>query len=276
MERSIRHILHPTDLSVASRTAFRHALKLALISGAKLTVMHVSGEEDEEDWSAFPGVRQHLEAWGTLPPDSTTDDVAALGLKIRKVSAHRSDPVAACMDYEERHPADLIVMATSQREGPLGWPHSSVAERLARHLGKPTLFIPNDTEGFVLPDGTLRLHEVLVPVAKQPTPRAAIEAATGLCDLLAAGSVELSLFHAGARENMPDVLPPSTADRHWKELVLDAEVVEGIALTAADKDLVVMATYGRKGAWDALLGSTTERSLRRLRCPLWAVPVMQG
>jgi len=119
MDRPFRHILHPTDLSVASRIAFRHALKLALVTDAKLTVMHVSGDDDGVDWSAFPGVRQHLEAWGILPPNSTPENVGTLGLRIRKVSARGSDPVAACMDYEARHAADLIVVATSQREAPL-------------------------------------------------------------------------------------------------------------------------------------------------------------
>ena len=38
----IDHILHPSDLSEASQVAFAHALKVALISGARLTMMHVS------------------------------------------------------------------------------------------------------------------------------------------------------------------------------------------------------------------------------------------
>jgi nucleotide-binding universal stress UspA family protein len=266
-------ILHPTDLSVASRTAFRHALKVALLSGAKLTVMHVTGDEDEEDWSAFPGVRQHLEAWGELPPDSDPKDLEALGLRIRKVSASGNDPVAACMDYEERHVADLIVMATSQREGPLGWPHASLAERLARNLGRPTLFIPHESEGFVRSDGTVRLGKVLVPVAHEPSPHLAIKATTAWCDMLTNIAVDINLFHAGPRDRMPDVLPPSTTQRNWRELVVDTDVVEGIVDASTGCDLVVMTTYGRKGVRDAILGSTTERVLRRLNCPLLAVPV---
>jgi len=82
--------------------------------------MRVSGEDDDEDWSAFQGLRQHLEAWRILAPNSTPEDVGARGLRIRKVRARDSDPVAACMDYEARHAADLIVVATSQREAPLG------------------------------------------------------------------------------------------------------------------------------------------------------------
>jgi nucleotide-binding universal stress UspA family protein len=258
---------------VASRTAFRHALKLALLTGAKLTVLHVTGEEDEEDWSAFPGVRQHLEAWGELPPDSDPKDLEALGLRIRKVSASGNDPVTVCMDYEERHAADLIVMATSQREGPFGLPHASLAERLARNLGRPTLFIPHDSEGFVRTDGSVQMSRVLVPVSQEPSPRPAIHAAEAWCTLLTKSPVDIRLYHAGPREMMPDVLPASTTHLNWKEQVVDADVVDGITVAAEECDLVLMTTYGRKGVRDALLGSTTERVLRRLNCPLLAVPV---
>lgn len=270
----IKAILHPTDLSVASRTAFRHALKLALVNKAKLTILHVTGEDqEEEDWGAFPGVRDHLERWGMLPHASTMDDLSRSGLRIRKVSAQGSDPVAVCLDHLERHTADLLVMATSQREGPLGWPHSSVAERLARASGRPSLLIPHDSEGLVLADGNTKLSGVLVPVARNPTPKVAIRAATSLCDMLGQGAVSLALFHAGRREDMPDVLPASTPEQRWREHVVQADVVEGIVEAARSQDLVVMSTHGRKGAWDSLLGSTTERVLRRIHCPLLAIPV---
>ncbi|MEX1132799.1 MAG: universal stress protein [Flavobacteriales bacterium] len=267
-------ILHPTDLSIASRTAFRHALKLALVNKAKLTILHVTGEDqDEEDWGAFPGVRDHLERWGLLPNAATMDDLSNAGLRIRKVSAQGSDPVAVCLDHLERHSADLLVMATSQREGPFGWPHSSVAERMARASGRPSLLIPHNSEGLVLADGTTNLSGVLVPVARNPSPKAAIRAATSLCGMLGQGAVSLALFHAGRREDMPDVLPTSTPELRWREHVVQADVVEGIVEAARSQDLVVMSTHGRKGPWDNLLGSTTERVLRRIQCPLLAIPV---
>lgn len=273
LSRLVR-ILHPTDLSVASRTAFRHALKLALVTKAKLSILHVCEEDqDEADWSAFPGVREQLERWGVLPQDSTMDDLSGLGLRIRKVSAQGSDPVAVCLDHLERHAADLLVMATSQREGPLGWPHTSVAERLARASQRPSLLVPQDHAGIVLADGGIRLSNVLVPVAKSPAPQVALGAAGSICGLLALGAVSLTLFHAGRSTDMPDVLPASTPTLRWREQVVERDVVDGIVEAARVNDLVVMSTYGRKGAVDALLGSTTERVLRRVHCPVLAIPV---
>jgi len=120
------------------------------------------------------------------------------------------------------------------------------------------------------------LNNVLVPVAQEPSPRPAIQAAETWCTLLTKSAADLHLFHAGMCEQIPNVLPPSTTNLNLQEGVVDADVVEGIVTEADGHDLVVMGTYGGKGAWDALLGSTTERVLRRLNCPLLAVPVHQA
>lgn len=272
METRIRHILHPTDLSAASRVAFRHALRLALVTNAKLTIIHVADEVDEEDWSAFPGVRDHLEAWGVLPAGASMAELSATGLRVRKVSAVNGDPVAGCLEHEQRHPADLLVMATSQREGPLGWPHTSVAERLARTSGKPGLFIPRDSDGFVQRDGTITLQRILIPVSRNPSPRPALEAAKHWCGLLVDRVADLTLLHVGDPSGMPLVVPADTERMRWNEKVISGDVVSSVAHASPQHDLVVMSTEGRHGAVDAVMGSTTERILRRSGSPVLTIP----
>ena len=44
------------------------------------------------------------------------------------------------------------------------------------------------------------------------------------------------------------------------------------AAEEVEANLIVMPTEGRHGVFDALRGSTTERVLRRVRCPVLAVP----
>ena len=58
----------------------------------------------------------------------------------------------------------------------------------------------------------------------------------------------------------------------------DGDPVDEIAAAAelVRADLVVMPTEGRQGVFDALRGSTTERVLRRVRCPVLAVPAPRG
>ena len=54
----------------------------------------------------------------------------------------------------------------------------------------------------------------------------------------------------------------------------EGDVVDeiGAAADLVKADLIVMPTEGRHGVFDALRGSTTERVLRRARCPVLAVP----
>ena len=116
----IDSVLHPTDFSEASRVAFQHALKTALLAQSKLTLLHVSSGGTSE-WSDFPGVRETLERWGMLPKGSLRSAVGELGINASKVMAEESEPVDAVMRYLEKHPADLIVLATSQRDGHARW-----------------------------------------------------------------------------------------------------------------------------------------------------------
>ena len=48
------------------RSRFRHDLKIALVTGAKLTVLHVKASPSTE-WQDFPCVRDTLERWGAHP-----------------------------------------------------------------------------------------------------------------------------------------------------------------------------------------------------------------
>src|SRR5262245_10999994 len=109
----LQHVFHPSDFSVASETAFAHALKAALIAKATLTIFHVSPDQ-RENWTDFPGVRQTLERWGILSKNSPKSAVPELGIQVSKVSARDRDPVKSVLGFLEHHPCDLIVLATQQ------------------------------------------------------------------------------------------------------------------------------------------------------------------
>jgi nucleotide-binding universal stress UspA family protein len=57
--------------------------------------------------------------------------------------------------------------------------------------------------------------------------------------------------------------------------VAKGDPVEWISVAGADfdADLIVMTTEGHTNLLDLLRGSTTERVVRRARCPLLAIPV---
>ena len=276
----IETVVHPTDLSPASERAFAHALAIALVRRARLTLLHVSAD-DRPDWGEFPAVRRTLERWGLLERDSSRGAVLEqLGLKVTKRTISGVFPARAVVDYLDEDPADLLVVATEGRDGAVRWLHGSVAEAMARRSKTMTLFVPAHAEkSFVsLADGTLTLNNVLLPIDRTPDPSAAIEFARRVADIGGDGTATISLLHVGAETDMPRVRAEDGARWTFARIHREGEPVAEI-LAAAElvgADLIVMPTSGRAGVFEVLRGSTTERVLRQAPCPLLAVPASSG
>src|SRR5258706_6201940 len=60
---ALRSIVHPTDFSDLSATAFAHALRIALAARCKLYLLHVS-QYDAAEALAFPHAQRLLAQWG--------------------------------------------------------------------------------------------------------------------------------------------------------------------------------------------------------------------
>lgn len=273
--RRIESIFHPSDFSQASEIAFAHALKIALVSRAALNMMHVAADPDA-DWGDFPGVRQTLERWKLIPPQSPKSAVPALGIDVTKIIASSNRPVRACMDFLDHHPADLIVLAVRQFEGRMQWLEKSVGSTVARRAGEATLYFPPDVHGFVaVEDGSLSLRNILVPVAVKPQAQPAVDAILRMIDSLQLPPGRVTLLHVGDAKDAPQLGIPVSSDWTWHTVTRPGEPVEVILQVADDSraDLIVMTTEGPHGFLDALRGSTSERVLRATRCALLALPV---
>jgi nucleotide-binding universal stress UspA family protein len=267
--------LHPTDLSEASEVAFAHALKLTLMTGGELRILHVAPEGSPIGWKSFPGVREALERWGVLPSGSPPTAVAALGIQVEKIEAEASDPVSATHEILRWHPADVIVMATHQRDGFARWRHPSVAEQIAQQAHQLALFVPEGADRFVSPrTGALAIGRILVPVDHVPSPQLAVDAAATMAALAGDDPVAFRLLHVGEGP-APRVDRPERANWRWEYRSEPGDVVDRLVAGLRDwtPDLVVMTTEGHHGFMDALRGSTTERVLRAARCPLLAVSI---
>jgi hypothetical protein len=202
--------------------------------------------------------------------------VRELGIGVKKVVASSSQPVEACLGYLERHPANLIVLAVRQREGPMRWMEKPVGEPIARRSGQMTLFIPQGVHGFVSrEDGSVSLRNILVPVANKPRPWPAVEATARLISNLQLPPGTVTLLHVGAAAEMPSVKIPEDTGWTWNRVAKPGEPAETIVQSAAElgADLIVMSTEGPHGFLDALRGSTSERVLRKARCPVVSLPV---
>jgi nucleotide-binding universal stress UspA family protein len=271
----IKSVLHPTDFSEASLVAFNHALRVAMLAQSKLTLLNVSGDRPST-WDDFPGIRETLERWGTLPKGSPRSAVGDIGIEARKVVASENEPVDAVMRYLHEHPADLIVLATSQRDGKVRWLGKSVAEPVARKAGEMTLLIPGDVEGFVSGrDGSVNLTKILVPVAETPHPQAAINTAALLVQKLNAPQGAFILMHVGTANTMPACRYPEIPGWTWDKELRTGEVISSIVNAAKDHKvgLILMATDGRNGFLDGIRGSHSERVLRHGAAPLLTVPI---
>jgi nucleotide-binding universal stress UspA family protein len=277
---TIESIFHPTDFSNASRVAFEHALKLALLFKAELRIMHVAGEQDHDtDWKDFAGVRDTLARWRLLPADSPRHAVSQLGIEVEKVIAQDAHPVRACLHELERHPTDLIVLAAHPYDGRMTWMRHAVAEPLARAAKAMTLFIPHGAKGFVnSDDGTMQLRSVLIPVDIVPSPSAAIDAISRLTHLIGPQNPgTVTTLHVGGGEAQLRAEPETTGWR-WDQINRDGSPAQIILQTAYDisAELIAMTTQGRHGFLDLLRGSTTERILHGAQCPVLAIPANPG
>lgn len=269
----ISTIFHPSDFSYPSQIAFEHALKLALLLKSDLRIMHVADERPAE-WVDFPGVRGTLQHWGLLPAGSPKNAVLQLGIDVQKIIARDSDPVRACLYELEHNPAELIVLATHQHQGRMAWLRKAVAEPLARAAHAMTLFIPQDSKGFVnSDDGALRLQSILIPVANEPSPVAALSAVARITRLIGHGPGAVTTLHIGDGDAQIKTTPEPTG-WSWNQRNQEGPVIESILMVAEQvkADLIAMTTQGRHGFLDLLRGSTTERVLRQANCPVLAIP----
>lgn len=267
--------LHPTDFTPASEVAFVHALKLTLLTGGDLHILHVAERASLPTPAAFPGVRETLQRWGVLPPGSPSEAVGELGITVEKVEAVGADPVTATGEFLLRHPADIVVMATHPRDGLARWREPSVAEAIARHAGEIALFVPEGARSFVSrPTGALSLRRILVPVDHAPAPQPAIDAAAAVAMLAGDEPITLRLMHVGATP-FPSGEGPGRRNWTWERRAEPGHPVEALTRAAREwePDLVVMSTQGRHGLMDALRGTTTERLLHAARCPVLAASV---
>jgi nucleotide-binding universal stress UspA family protein len=270
-----RQIFHPSDFSEASYVAFAHALKLAVAARSHLTILHTGSKATAGTWAEFPRVRQTLENWSLLPPGSTKDDIGRLGLDIEKVVLSYSDPARSIVRYLCRHPHDLIVLATHQYDGLKRWVHEPVAGPVARDSAEVTLFVPHNGVGFIAPaDGSIRLQNILIPVASIPDPGLSIAGTAALVETLELGRATATLLHIGKEETFPECTVRETPAVAWRRVCRRGHPEEEILKSAEEThaDVIVMSTQGHRGFLDAIRGSTAERVVRGAKCPVLVLP----
>jgi len=264
-----RSIVHPTDFSKASIPAFAHALRIAVGAKSRLHLLNVARREARENELApFPRVRKTLIKWGIPEADAPRHAVSStVGLHAVRAQVDDYNVSAGVAAYAEAESCDLLVLMTRGRSGPSRWMYGSVASETARRSCVPALFLRAGVEGFVDREtGAVSLKRALIPIDPAIAPLAARRLVEALAVALQS-PCEIKLLSVGAIFELGGDWP--YVETREGPLV---ETIVGYAHEVG-ADLIAMPTAGRRGLFEALLGSTTERVIIESNQPVLAVPI---
>ena len=292
------HILLPTDGCEHSVRAAEHARGLARAFDATLhvvTVLDLAAAAGPFDAGGLDAAYvERLEAAGREAVDAVADAVGS-DAELR-TAVVRGRPAEGVLAYADEHDVDLIAMGTHGRTGIDRYVTGSVTERVLRRADVPVLTV-RATDRSRVTDG---YDDVLVPTDGTDAADVAVEHAVAVAAASGARLRVVSVVDVRAAAATPDVTPPAAL---VEELEAASErAVEAVAARAReagletttevrtgspardllaavdehDVDLVAMGTHGRRGLGRYLLGSTTEKLVRRCDVPVLAVPAGNG
>ncbi|GIV62019.1 MAG: universal stress protein [Rhodothermaceae bacterium] len=297
---TIRKILFPTDFSDTSERALNYALFLAHQYGAELHLLHVEVLYDEDPHNPkrhFPDTETILERLRALTRNNDAGGQLPEGavdrLDIRYAHRRNISAAPAIVEYAAEEAIDLIVMGTHGRRGLRRLLLGSVAEEVVRTAPCPVLTVRARRDE----DTPRPVRHILVPIDFSQHAR---EALTVAREIAAQYGARLQLLHVleevlhpafynfGAtslKDLMPDIEEKATEamkkffrETPGAEVEASYHVIEGHAgrdiAAFAEKhasDLIVISTHGLTGLEHLLLGSVTEKVVRRAPCPVLVV-----
>jgi len=265
-------VVHATALTPEDEVPRQHAVAIVAAAGGRLYAVHAT--DVLEATAEIPDAVELLRGWAHAR-GTTTDALGSVQYQ-RIVQRGADDPNARLLQTIAELRPELVVAGTRARTGVDLALMGSTALALARHAHVPVLLLPVGHRGFVDPrTGELRLRKILVPMGDREAAQTAIDAAVRLAELAREHKGELVLVHVGDEADAPAVTLHGGLGwgRRWVQ-ARGGVVDEVVALAEAEHAaLVVMASRGRDSLLDALIGSHTERVLRRSPCAVLSVPV---
>lgn len=291
----IKRILWPTDFSRCAKQALGHAAHLARQYQAELHVMHAMVLMQDDPYH-LPNKEEIDQQLKDLAHSRLSDTIQALqtdDLKIKQVQVRDISTAPAILGYVKENDIDLIVMGTHGRRGLGHLFLGSVTEEVVRLASCPVLTIRELTT----PTPVENIKQILVPVDFSEHSQRALTYAKSLAAFyrarlqmlhileeyipptfyMATGSSAVT-FSIELKKKTHEAMIALLQDTTGPEVDADFHVIEGYAAHdivdfAQEKksDLIVIATHGRTGLEHMLLGSVTEKVVRRAPCPVFTV-----
>ena len=296
----VARVLCPTDFSLFSAHAFRHALALAHQFRARVKVVHVLPLPANLGGPEFLPMR--------LPPSAEQRQHAAvemrrfvepaLGSGVEVTTEIREgQPWREILAAAQELPADLVALGTHGRSGFERFLLGSVTEKLLAILPCPTLTVSHEERRISETPGLVK--RILVASDFSPAAAGAVAFALSLAEKARS---EVTLLHVidalpDASEHVhyavPEVAPLRRALEEQAAPRLQAaspdSLANGLAIrkrlatgrapemilkVAAEirADLIVLGTRGHGVLGRFLFGSTSDRVVREATCPVVTVP----
>jgi nucleotide-binding universal stress UspA family protein len=286
----IKCVLLPTDLSEFADRAMRQAVELAVQNHARLEIFHVLTLDREDT----PHVKEALDDYLDKVEEEVfadlserTEAIKTRGIEVNVSVARSFSPFEAIMDKIADVGADIVVMGTHGRTGIGKLLMGSVAEKIVRHAPCHVMTLG---KGSAVAEGEDGFDCVLAPVDFADYSEKAIEAAR---ELLAPGGKLILVhvvsspihpsFYAGGVSSLFQLDPElpgrigdklrSMYDGPAEVVVTEGDIVHDILQAAEEHgaELIVMGTRGLSGLDHVLVGSVTERVIRKANVPVLAV-----
>ena len=296
---TVNRILFPTDFSQGSERALDSALALAQEFGAELHMLHADvlhADDPNDPAHHFPDseeIRKRLERTNDLRMESGIADRAADGLPVVQSNRRGMSVAPTILEHALEIDPDLIVMSTHGRRGLENVLLGSVTEEVVRFANCPVLTVRSGEGASAFPS----TNPILVPVDFSEHSRQALALAREIASTFGASIHALHVFE---RPIHPEIylggMPLDSPDFHTvegslrealetfvretpgPEVATSLHVVEGRAVPAilefvqdSEVGLVVIATHGLTGLAHVLLGSVSEKVVRRATCPVLSV-----
>lgn len=296
---NVHRILVPTDFSPLADMALDYALRLADRHRASLHLLHavvLHADDPNDPAHHFPDadeIRSRLEEIAERRMTSRLAERAVPDVEVTRIQRRGISTAPVILEYASEVDVDLIVMSTHGRRGLGHVLLGSVTEEVVRLSSCPVLTIRGRTPE-ALPAAP---QDVLVPVDFSGHSARAVAHAKAICgaygatlhlvhvferpvhpEIYVGGSpIEFPGF-ASVRDRLQEALESVGQEAPGPAVPIAVHVVEGRAvpsiLELADEvepDLIVIATHGLSGLAHALLGSVSEKVVRRAPCPVLTV-----
>ena len=296
---SIDRILCPTDFSVFSIQALRHALALARTFHSRMKVVHVMLD-------SIPGVEA---VYGGAPWLPTADDRRRVDEEMRRfleparearvdheTEVREGEPWREIVDAAVEMEADLVVMGTHGRGGFEHLVIGSVAEKLIRRLPCPVLTVSHEeARTWAAPGLVTRilcatdfsgmsaeaLRVALALAERHRAPITLLHVVESLPDRDAAAHralLDLDSLRADLERRATERLRRIIADMAAPHVAFETRVAAGcvhreILRTAAEEraDLIVIGAQGHGILAHLLSGSNAQHVIRAATCPVLTV-----